>query len=140
LRPDFYCLPVAKRERHRLALRAAATSGNPKFFLGTDSAPHPRSAKEAACGCAGIFCAPHAIESYATVFEEDNALAKLEGFASEFGPRFYGLPLNAGTITLVRDPQPVPGRLHLNDAAGTAVELVPFHAGEVLPWRLANDG
>ena len=139
LRPDFYCLPVAKRERHRLALRAAATSGNPKFFLGTDSAPHPRSAKEAACGCAGIFCAPHAIESYATVFEEDNALAKLEGFASEFGPRFYGLPLNAGTITLVRDPQTVPGRLHLNDAAGTAVELVPFHAGEVLPWRLAND-
>jgi len=138
LRPDFYCLPVAKRERHRQALRAAATSGNPKFFLGTDSAPHPRSRKEAACGCAGIFCAPHAIESYATVFEEENALANLEGFASEFGPRFYGLPLNSGTITLLRDPQGVPERLHLNDAAGTAVELVPFHAGEVLPWRLES--
>ena len=140
LRPDFYCLPVAKRERHRLALRTAATSGNPKFFLGTDSAPHPRSGKEAACGCAGIFCAPHAIESYATVFEEENALANLEGFASEFGPRFYGLPLNSGTITLLRDPQSVPERLHLNDAAGTAVELVPFHAGDVLPWRLESAG
>jgi dihydroorotase len=136
LRPDFYCLPVAKRELHRIALRAAATSGNPKFFLGTDSAPHARSAKEAACGCAGIFNAPYAIESYAAVFEQEKALERLEGFASEFGPRFYGLPLNDGTITLERQPLEVPGRLHLNDAAGTAVELVPFHAGETLPWRL----
>ena len=137
LRPDFYCLPVAKRELHRIALRAAATSGNPKFFLGTDSAPHSREAKESACGCAGIFNAPYALESYAQVFEEENALDKLEGFASEHGPRFYGLPLNEGTVTLVREGQPVPERLHLNDAAGTAVELVPFHAGKTLNWRLA---
>ena len=137
LRPDFYCLPVAKRELHRLALRAAATSGSPKFFLGTDSAPHGREAKESVCGCAGIFNAPYALESYAQVFEEENALDKLEGFASEHGPRFYGLPLNKGSITLVREPQAVPERLHLNDAAGTAVELVPFHAGHTLSWRLA---
>ena len=136
LRPDFYCLPVAKRELHRIALRAAATSGNPKFFLGTDSAPHSREAKESACGCAGIFNAPYAIESYAQVFEDENALDKLEGFASEHGPRFYGLPLNEGTVTLVREPQPVPKRLHLNDAAGAVVELVPFHAGLSLNWRL----
>ena len=137
LRPDFYCLPVAKRELHRIALRAAATSGSPKFFLGTDSAPHSREAKESACGCAGIFNAPYAIESYAQVFEEEQALEKLEGFASEFGPRFYGLPLNEGSVTLVRDPQPIPERLHLNAAAGSAVELVPFHAGQTLSWRLA---
>lgn len=136
LRPDFYCLPVAKRELHRLALRAAATSGNPKFFLGTDSAPHGRGAKESACGCAGIYNAPFAIESYAAVFEQENALDRLEGFASEHGPRFYGLPHNPGTITLVHEPVTVPQRLHGNDAAGTAVELVPFHAGETLPWRL----
>ena len=137
LRPDFYCLPVAKRELHRIALRAAASSGNPRFFLGTDSAPHGREAKESACGCAGIFNAPYALESYVQVFDEENALDKLEGFASEHGPRFYGLPLNAGSITLVREPQAVPERLHLNDAAGTAVELVPFHAGQSLSWRLA---
>jgi dihydroorotase len=112
LRPDFYCLPVAKRELHRLALRAAATSGDPKFFLGTDSAPHGRASKESACGCAGIFNAPFAIESYAEVFEAEQALDRLEGFASEFGPRFYGLPLNAGRITLVREPQQVPSRIH----------------------------
>ena len=140
LRPDFYCLPVAKRELHRIALRAAATSGSPKFFLGTDSAPHSREAKESACGCAGIFNAPYALESYAQVFEEEKALDKLEGFASEHGPRFYGLPLNEGRITLVREPQPVPERLHLNDAAGTAVELVPFHAGQSLGWRLRREG
>ncbi len=138
LRPDLYCLPVAKRELHRIALRAAATSGNPKFFLGTDSAPHARSAKESACGCAGIFNAPFAIESYAAVFEQENALGKLEGFASEFGPRFYGLPLNPGQITLVREPLEVPRQLHLNDAAGTAVNLVPLHAGETLAWRIAT--
>ena len=136
LRPDFYCLPVAKRELHRLALRAAATSGNPKFFLGTDSAPHERSAKESACGCAGIFNAPYAIESYALAFEQEKALDRLEGFASEFGARFYGLPLNQDTITLVRDPQPVPKLLPIQDAAGHGAGLVPFHAGETLPWRL----
>ncbi len=137
LRPDLYCLPVAKRERHRLALRSAAVSGDPSFFLGTDSAPHPRSAKEAACGCAGIYNAPHAIESYAAVFEAEGALARLEAFASEFGPRFYGLPLNEGTITLMRQPHTVPPRLHGNDAGGSGIDLVPFHAGEVLAWRLA---
>ena len=137
LRPDFFCLPVAKREQHRLALRAAAISGNPRFFLGTDSAPHPRHAKEAACGCAGIFNAPYAIESYALAFEQEGALDRLEAFASEFGPRFYGLPLNEDRLTLVREAQLVPSRLHLNDAAGQAVDLVPFHAGELLPWRLA---
>jgi dihydroorotase len=138
LRPDFYCLPVAKRELHRIALRAAATSGNPKFFLGTDSAPHSREAKESACGCAGIFNAPFAIESYAVVFEQEQALEKLEGFASEFGPRFYGLPLNEGTITLERQPQEVPAALQLAllEPGAGPVPLVPFHAGETLPWRL----
>jgi len=136
LRPDFFCLPVAKREHHRQALRKAAMSGNPKFFLGTDSAPHPRHAKEAACGCAGIWNAPHAIESYAEAFEQEGALNRLEDFASVFGPRFYGLPLNDATVTLVREPFCVPPRLHRNDAAGAAVELVPFHAGETLHWRL----
>jgi dihydroorotase len=132
LRPDFYCLPVAKRERHRLALRAAATSGDPKFFLGTDSAPHARTAKESACGCAGIYNAPHALESYAEVFEQEGALDRLEAFASEHGPRFYGLPLNADSITLERSDQLVPQRLGEGD-----LSLVPFHAGELLGWRLA---
>jgi dihydroorotase len=136
LRPDFFCLPVAKRERHRLALRQAATSGNPKFFLGTDSAPHPRHAKEAACGCAGIYNAPFALESYALAFEQEGALDRLEAFAAEFGPRFYGLPLNGGTVTLEQRDTLVPPQLHGNDAAGSACTLVPFHAGETLPWRL----
>jgi dihydroorotase len=129
LRPHAYCLPVAKREKHRLAVRAAATSGSAKFFLGTDSAPHPRSAKESACGCAGIFNAPFALESYAGVFEEENALNRLEAFASEHGPRFYGLPLNEGTITLERADSVVP-----TEIAG----VVPFQAGETLRWRLAG--
>lgn len=137
LRPDFYCLPVAKRELHRLALRAAATSGDPRFFLGTDSAPHTRRAKESACGCAGIFNAPFAIESYAAVFAQEQALDRLEAFASEFGPRFYGLPLNSGRITLVREPRQVPRCLELYDSAGQPVELVPFHSGETLPWQLS---
>jgi dihydroorotase len=131
IRPHMFCLPVAKRERHRLALRRAATSGSAKFFLGTDSAPHAREAKESACGCAGIFNAPYALESYLAVFEEEKALTQFEGFASEHGPRFYGLPLNEGTVTLRRDALDVPERL---DANGT--ELVPFHAGERLGWRL----
>ncbi len=131
IRPHAYCLPVAKREQHRLALRKAATSGDTKFFLGTDSAPHAVSAKESACGCAGIFNAAHAIESYAAVFEEEDALERLEGFASLHGPAFYGLPVNETTITLERTPNPVPENI---DANGTAVVL--FHAGETLNWRL----
>jgi dihydroorotase len=130
IRPHAYCLPVAKREAHRLALRKAATSGSAKFFLGTDSAPHAVETKEAACGCAGIFNAPFAMESYAQVFEEEGALDRLEGFASEHGPRFYGLPLNEGMVTLVRTETPVPDHL---PAPGTSI--VPFHAGETLRWR-----
>jgi dihydroorotase len=130
LRPHAYCLPVAKREEHRLAIRKAATSGSPKFFLGTDSAPHAVERKESGCGCAGIFNAPFALESYATVFEEEGALDRLEAFASENGPRFYGLPLNEGRAVLERVPVTVPESL---PAAGTNV--VPFHAGEALAWR-----
>lgn len=133
IRPHFYCLPVAKREQHRLALRRAAVSGNPKFFLGTDSAPHAVGAKEAACGCAGIYNAPVALESYATVFEEEGALHRLEGFASEFGPRFYGLPLNEARIVLERRRWTVDARI---EAAGT--QIVPFHAGSELGWRYAG--
>lgn len=133
IRPYAYCLPVAKREKHRLALREAATSGSAKFFLGTDSAPHSREAKEAACGCAGIFNAPFALESYLAVFEEEGALAQFEGFASEHGPRFYCLPLNEGTLTFERRSVDVPAAI---DASGTSV--VPFHAGETLAWRLAT--
>ena len=128
LRPHAYCLPVVKRERHRLAVRAAAVSGSPRFFLGTDSAPHMIGAKEAACGCAGIFNAPFALESYLTVFEEERALDRFEGFASEHGARFYGLSLNEGTVTLVRDVVKVPA---------TVAGVVPFHAGERLGWRMA---
>ncbi len=136
LRPDAYCLPVAKRELHRIALRGAATSGNPKFFLGTDSAPHTRSAKESACGCAGIFNAPHALESYAQVFEQEGVLERLDDFASVFGPRFYGLSLNAGTIELVRQPLEVPLMLELGGKGESPQPLVPFQAGETLPWRI----
>ena len=134
IRPHFYCLPVAKRERHRLALRRAATSGSPKFFLGTDSAPHLDSRKEAACGCAGVFNAPYAIESYAATFEEEGALDRLEGFASLHGPAFYGLPVNASRIALERAPCPVPQHI----AAGSE-GLTPFHAGETLPWRCLGE-
>ncbi len=135
IRPHFYCLPIAKREPHRLALRRAATSGSAKFFLGTDSAPHPVGDKESSCGCAGIFNAPFAIESYAATFDEDGALDKLEAFASEHGPRFYGLPLNSGTVTLERRTAPVPEMLNL-----AAADLVPFHAGEDLGWSLVSAG
>ena len=129
LRPHAYCLPVAKRERHRLAVRKAATSGSPKFFLGTDSAPHARHVKESAYGCAGIFNAPFALESYATVFEEEGALDRLEAFASVNGPIFYGLPLNEGSVTLERAEVHVPAEID---------GLVPFHAGETLRWRFAG--
>ena len=129
LRPHAYCLPVAKREKHRLAVRKAATSGSPKFFLGTDSAPHARSAKESACGCAGIFNAPFALESYVSVFEEEGALDRFEAFASVNGPNFYGLPLNDGCVTLERAEVQVPGEIQ---------GLVPFHAGETLRWRFVG--
>jgi dihydroorotase len=129
INPHAYCLPVAKRERHRLAVRAAAVSGSPKFFLGTDSAPHAVSAKEAACGCAGIFNAPFALESYLAVFEEEGAIDRFEAFASESGPRFYGLPLNEGTVTLERAEVQVPERV---------AAVVPFHARQTLRWRFVG--
>ena len=129
LRPHAYGLPVAKREEHRLAVRKAATSGSSNIFLGTDSAPHAREAKESACGCAGIFNAPFALESYATVFEEEGALDRFEAFASVNGPRFYGLPLNEETITLERAEIDVPEEID---------GIVPFHAGETLRWRFAG--
>jgi dihydroorotase len=133
IRPHAYCLPVAKREAHRLALRAAATSGSPKFFLGTDSAPHEVSAKESACGCAGLFNVPYALESYLAVFEEEGALDKFESFASLHGPAFYGLPVNEATVTLEKVAALVPDQI---DANGTPI--VPFHAGEELGWRFAG--
>ncbi|MDQ2893867.1 MAG: dihydroorotase [Pseudomonadota bacterium] len=131
IRPHAYCLPVAKREEHRLALRRAATSGLPHFFLGTDSAPHVRGAKENACGCAGVFNAPYALESYLQVFDEENALDRFEAFASDHGARFYGLPLNEGSVTLAREGTEVPASI-----GSGANEIVPFHAGETLAWRL----
>lgn len=133
IRPHAYCLPIAKRERHRLAVRKAAVSGSPKFFLGTDSAPHMVGRKEAACGCAGIFNAPYALESYAGVFDAEGALDRLEGFASEHGPRFYGLPLNEGTVMLERAETLVPEAIVEGD-----VRVVPFHAGETLEWRFVG--
>jgi len=129
LRPHAYCLPVAKRERHRLAVRRALKSRSPNFFLGTDSAPHARAAKESACGCAGIFNAPYALESYATVFEEEGALDKFEAFASLNGPRFYGLPVNEETVRLERTEVQVPEEID---------GLVPFHAGERLAWTFVG--
>ncbi len=134
LRPHNYCLPVAKRETHRLALRAAAVSGDPRFFLGTDTAPHAVHLKEMDCGCAGVFSAPAAIETYAQVFEEEGALDKLEGFASLFGPAFYGLPVNETTLSLVREPWKVPETIEV--AGGDRVR--PFLAGETLNWRVAE--
>ncbi len=133
LRPHAYCLPVAKREEHRRAIRKAAISGSPKFFLGTDSAPHAVERKQSGCGCAGIFNAPFALESYATVFEEEGALDRLEAFASENGPRFYGLPLNAERVALERADVTVPESLPAAES-----KLVPFHAGETLRWRFAG--
>ena len=132
IRPHRYCLPVLKREAHRRALVAAATSGNPKFFLGTDSAPHARSAKESACGCAGCYTAHAGIELYAQAFEAAGALDRLEGFASHHGADFYGLTRNAGTITLVREDWTVPaGQPFLGEDP-----LVPLMAGETIAWRL----
>lgn len=133
MRPHNYCLPVLKRERHRLALVEAATSGSPKFFLGTDSAPHARTAKESACGCAGCFSAPAAIELYAQAFTQAGRLERLEGFASHFGADFYGLPRNTETITLEQQAWQVPERYPYPDG-----EIVPFMAGEQLAWRLVE--
>jgi dihydroorotase len=133
LRPHMYCLPIAKREPHRLALRRAAVSGNPKFFLGTDTAPHPQKDKEADCGCAGIFNAPAALELYAQVFAEEGALDHLEGFASLNGPRFYGLALNEERVRLVNRPWRIPSEVRAGDAA-----VKPFLAGEEIGWQLES--
>ncbi|WP_444989061.1 dihydroorotase [Halomonas mongoliensis] len=134
IRPHYYCLPILKRERHRQALLAAATSGSPKFFLGTDSAPHAQGDKESACGCAGAYTAPAAIELYAEAFEEAGALDRLEGFASHFGPDFYGLPRNPDSVTLVREPWQLPESLaYVGDS-----RIVPLRAGETLAWKLQD--
>jgi len=132
VRPHHYCLPIIKRERHREALVAAAVSGNRKFFLGTDSAPHARHTKETGCGCAGIYTAHAGIELYAEAFDQAGALDKLENFASVYGAEFYGLPRNAGTIALDRTDVEVPGELVFGGDA-----LVPFRAGETVRWRIA---
>ena len=133
IRPHLYCLPVLKREEHRRVLLAAATSGNPKFFLGTDSAPHARNTKESACGCAGIYTAHAAIELYAETFESVNALAKLEAFASFFGADFYGLPRNTEKMTLVKEAWQVPVELAFGPE-----KVVPLRAGETIAWRIAS--
>ncbi|MBO1112706.1 dihydroorotase [Bordetella petrii] len=132
VRPHWYCLPILKREVHRQALVEAATSGNPRFFLGTDSAPHARGLKEHACGCAGCYTALHAMELYATAFERAGRLDRLEGFASFHGPDFYGLPRNTDTLTLRREPYAIPDELPFGDTS-----LVPLAAGESLDWRMA---
>jgi dihydroorotase len=129
LRPHAYCLPVVKREEHRLAVRKAAVGGSSKFFLGTDSAPHGRDAKESGCGCAGIFNAPHALEAYAKVFDEEGALDKFEAFASLNGAAFYRLPVNEGSVTLARVEDRVPQQIGA---------LVPFGAGSSFGWRFAG--
>jgi dihydroorotase len=132
LRPHAYCLPVAKRENHRQALRRAVAGGSDRFFLGTDTAPHAIAAKEADCGCAGIFCAPHALELYATVFDELGALDRLEAFASLNGPKFYRIAPNDEMVTLVRGQAEIPALV--GEAVGG---LRPFRGGETVPWRLA---
>ena len=132
IRPHYYCLPILKREQHRQALVQAATSGSSKFFLGTDSAPHARSAKEATCGCAGMYTAHAAIEFYAEAFEAANALDKLEGFASHFGADFYGLPRNTDTITLVKESWNVPAHIDIGSE-----QLIPLRAHDQVTWRLS---
>ena len=131
MRPHHYCLPILKREEHRQALVEAAISGSPKFFLGTDSAPHPKSAKESACGCAGMYSAHAAIELYAEVFDAENALAKLEAFASFYGADFYGLPRNQDQITLVKESWQVPAEMEFGDDL-----LIPLRAGQSVQWRM----
>jgi dihydroorotase len=133
IRPHAYCLPVLKRESHRDALVEAAISGSNKFFLGTDSAPHPRESKETGCGCAGLYTAHAAIELYAQAFEDAGALDRLEGFASFFGPDFYGLPRNTGSITLVKNDWTVPDSYPLGNS-----QVVPMQAGQTLHWQLKS--
>jgi len=135
IRPHLYCLPVLKRNIHQRALRELVASGCERVFLGTDSAPHSRARKESSCGCAGCFNAPAALGAYASVFEELNALDKLEAFCSLNGPRFYGMPANEETITLVRAPETIPERLELpgDDT------LIPFLAGETLAWSIKSE-
>ncbi|RJG04388.1 dihydroorotase [Noviherbaspirillum sedimenti] len=132
IRPHYYCLPILKREEHRLALVKAATSGSAKFFLGTDSAPHPKGLKEHACGCAGCYTALHALELYTQAFDAAGALDKLEAFASFNGPAFYGLPRNAGSVTLTREAWTLPVELPFGETS-----LVPLNAGETIAWKLA---
>lgn len=136
VRPHNYCLPVLKRRTHQEALRAVVASGNKKFFLGTDSAPHAKHRKEAACGCAGCYSAWSAIELYAQVFEDLGCLDKLEGFASHYGPDFYNLPRNSGTITLVKQDWTVPAEITLPDGS----PIVPFFAEQQLSWQLKQTG
>lgn len=131
VRPHYYCLPILKREEHRLELVKAATSGSSKFFLGTDSAPHSQNRKESSCGCAGIFSSPLAIELYARAFDDNNALDKLEGFASFYGADFYGLPRNSGTISLEKEEWTVPESFPLANE-----KIIPMHAGEKESWKL----
>ncbi|GAO37115.1 dihydroorotase [Sulfuricella sp. T08] len=133
IRPHHYCLPVLKREEHRRALVAAATSGDPKFFLGTDSAPHAKGAKESACGCAGMYTAHAGIELYAEVFEQAGALDRLEAFASFYGADFYGLPRNTDSVTLVKESWDVPAEMKFGGDV-----LVPLRAGEQLQWRMLD--
>ncbi|RUA04926.1 MAG: dihydroorotase [Gammaproteobacteria bacterium] len=132
IKPHFYCLPILKRATHQTALIEAATSGNPKFFLGTDSAPHAKHDKESSCGCAGVFSAPHAVELYAQAFDQAGTIDKLEGFASKFGADFYGLAYNTSTITLKKQDWVVPASYPF-----TSGDIVPFMAGKTLNWKLA---
>jgi len=131
MQPHYYCLPVLKRETHRAALLAAAGSGNPKFFLGTDSAPHSQTSKESACGCAGIYTAHAALELYAEAFEQAGALDRLEAFASFHGPDFYGLPRNRGTVTLSKEQWQIPDAYPLGEE-----RLIPLRAGAKMAWRV----
>ena len=133
VRPHLFCLPVLKRDQHQLALRRAVTSGHPRFFLGTDSAPHARGDKESSCGCAGCYTAHAALELYAEVFDEENALDRLEAFASFNGPDFYRLPRNSNSITLTKDTQPIPAAFRLGDS-----EVVPIRAGDSVGWTASR--
>jgi dihydroorotase len=135
IRPHYYCLPVLKRARHRAALRRAATGGDPRFFLGTDSAPHAKATKEAACGCAGCFTAPLALAAYAQVFDEEGALARLEGFASLNGPAFYRLPPNEARVTLERLAEPAATPAEVRTGAGP---VVVFDPGRPVMWRVRD--
>lgn len=131
VKPHFYCLPILKRQTHQTTLLEVATSGNPKFFLGTDSAPHAQNAKENACGCAGCYSAPNAIELYAQAFDQVGKLERLEGFASMFGADFYGLPRNTSIITLVKEENTVAESFDYLDNQ----KIIPLHAGKTLQWR-----